>query len=240
MATHDGGATCVGTSDHDGAKHVHGSLPQSGCGLGYSSATTNSQRIQKRSLRRAYKRLQKMGQTWYRGQLWITPICSTWPPATSKQTTKPTPPPCEHPPSNRLNASLGTQVHCQVISIKNSCVGFPSARLTSQSSRKRTGSLMTNGEHLSGMYYTLDNAHLLHMTGRQAFSSLSDFLGSRAPGRLIHCRIHLSTRPLDIIGVYQYVWTGSTLQTHRRKGLWKQIRTVLDALPNRNVLLYSG
>lgn len=59
-------------------------------------------------------------------------------------------------------------------------------------------------------------------------------------GRLIHCRLHLDSKPFDILGVYQFPWDTRTAQKMRRQSLWKQLRYTLQALPNRNHLGILG
>ena len=74
VAMHVGeAATQVTCSEMQSAKLLHGSLPQSGFGQGHG-ANVNLQRIKKRSLRRAFQRLDRCGHTWYKGQLWTKNI----------------------------------------------------------------------------------------------------------------------------------------------------------------------
>ena len=40
------------------------------------------------------------------------------------------------------------------------------------------------------------------------------------PGRLLHCRLHLNPRPIDVIGLCQYPWNTSTVKKSRRKEIW--------------------
>ena len=63
---------------------------------------------------------------------------------------------------------------------------------------------------------------------------------SLQPGRLVHCRIHCHPRPIDIVGIYQYVWNGSILQSQRRKQLWDLAHTTVDKLAKRNTLCLLG
>ena len=63
---------------------------------------------------------------------------------------------------------------------------------------------------------------------------------SLQPGRLVHCRIHCHPRPIDIVGIYQYVWNGSVLQSQRRKQLWDLTDNTVDKLAKRNTLCLLG
>lgn len=61
-----------------------------------------------------------------------------------------------------------------------------------------------------------------------------------ATGRSLHCRLHLTPRPVDIIGVYQYPWNTSTVQKTRRIQVWSSLQQLLKVLPNRNTLCLLG
>ena len=79
----------------------HGSGPLMDFGLKWGNATT--MQIRKRSLRRAHRRLQMHGHTWYRGQFWQQQVPSPQPPTFvigNSQKTSFQPP--EHLPRNRL------------------------------------------------------------------------------------------------------------------------------------------
>ena len=84
------------------------------------------------------------------------------------------------------------------------------------------------------------SAGVLILVSKQLCEASQIAWTSPHPGRLVHCRVHLHTRPLDLIGVYQYVWNGSTMQTQRRAQFGQLTRTTLNALPNRNTLCVMG
>ena len=86
-------------------KLCHGGRSQFDLGRVYGSSTT-TQSIKKRSLKRAYRRLQLNGYTWYRGQYWQQ-VTFPKPPdfiadLTTGSTTNHRCQPSEHLPSNRL------------------------------------------------------------------------------------------------------------------------------------------
>ena len=56
------------------------------------------------------------------------------------------------------------------------------------------------------------------------------------PGRILHCRLHLHPRPMDVIGLYQYPWNTSTVRNSRRKQIWTSLQQLLKAMPNRDTL----
>ena len=61
-----------------------------------------------------------------------------------------------------------------------------------------------------------------------------------APGRLLHCRLHIASKPVDVLGVYQYPWSTLAAQKSRRQTIWNLLRTTLQALPQRNTLCVLG
>ena len=61
-----------------------------------------------------------------------------------------------------------------------------------------------------------------------------------APGRLLHCRLHIASKPIDILGIYQYPWNTSVAQRNRRQSIWVHLRDTLQALPQRNILCVLG
>ena len=91
--------------DTTGAKQ-HDSLLLSDSGRGYSTPSHAKQTIRKRALRRAHKRLNTNGFTWYRGQLWTSApsFITEAQPTPSNDTPRwtLTTQPCEHVPRRRL------------------------------------------------------------------------------------------------------------------------------------------
>ena len=61
-----------------------------------------------------------------------------------------------------------------------------------------------------------------------------------APGRLLHCRLHIASKPIDILGIYQYPWNTTVAQRSRRQSIWTHLRDTLQALPQRNIMCVLG
>ena len=59
-------------------------------------------------------------------------------------------------------------------------------------------------------------------------------------GRLVHCRLHLTPRPIDLVGIYQYPWNTSIKQKTCRNQIWNAFRQLLQELPARNTLCILG
>ena len=81
---------------------------------------------------------------------------------------------------------------------------------------------------------------ILVAISKKLFAAYQIAWTSIQPGRLLHCRIHCHPRPLDLVGIYQYVWNGNVLQTQRRQQLWDLTYQTIDALAKRNTLCFLG
>ena len=79
----------------------HGSWPQGDHGQDHGRSSIT--KIKKRSLRRAYHRLDTHGYTWYKGQYWQQQsVLPTKPAFTPRPKSVPSSQPLEHIPKNRL------------------------------------------------------------------------------------------------------------------------------------------
>ena len=59
-------------------------------------------------------------------------------------------------------------------------------------------------------------------------------------GRLVHLRLHLPTRPLDILACYQHTFQSTDGCRQAREHWWTQLDKVLQGIPNRNGLVLLG
>ena len=59
-------------------------------------------------------------------------------------------------------------------------------------------------------------------------------------GRLVHVRIALSPRPLDILACYQHTFQPTRICHQNRERWWTKFDQVLNGLPNRNCLVVLG
>ena len=60
------------------------------------------------------------------------------------------------------------------------------------------------------------------------------------PGRLVHVRILMPTRNVDVIGCYQHVHTGQKRCLQNREVLWNALEQTLRQLPARNTVAMLG
>ena len=238
--------------DTTGAKQ-HDSLLLSDSGRGYSTPSHAKQTIRKRALRRAHKRLNTNGFTWYRGQLWTSApsFITEAQPTPSNDTPRwtLTTQPCEHVPRRRLQIlhwNAGALSRSKYQEILHWC-----------SINWIDVAVLTETHWTMDEEWITDRFHIIHsgFSTPQSFDRSSGIMvaiskklceahqiawTSIYPGRLLHCKIHCNSRPIDIIGIYQYVWTGSVMQTQRRQQLWELTHKTLDDLAKRNTLCFLG
>ena len=60
------------------------------------------------------------------------------------------------------------------------------------------------------------------------------------PGRLVHVRLLLPTRNVDVIGCYQHVYTGNRKSLPPHESFWKTLEQTLQQLPARNTVAMHG
>ena len=60
------------------------------------------------------------------------------------------------------------------------------------------------------------------------------------PGRLVHVRLMMPARNIDVLGCYQHVYTRDTTCKSKRESFWKALDHHLSMLPNRNTLVILG
>ena len=58
------------------------------------------------------------------------------------------------------------------------------------------------------------------------------------PGRILHLRIHGHLKSIDVINIYQHVHAPDRME--KRQELWNHLSTVLDSLPKRNNVILMG
>ena len=255
MAMHGGeAASGVIYGDTYGAK-LHGSQLPSDYGRDSVNPSSAMKTIKKRGLKRAFRRMDKLAHTWYEGQLWTKPQQCTSvgfdqtyydsPDSTPPQTAQPR----EHVPRGRLQIfhwNAGALSQSKYHEVLHWC-----------SLNWIDIVVLTETHWTFEDEWTTEHYHLIHSgtSTPAAFDRSSGILiaiskklcdayqlawTSLMSGRLLHCRIHCHPRPIDIVGLYQYVWNGSVLQSQRRKQLWDLTYTTVDALAKRNSLCLLG
>ena len=255
MAMHGGeaasGVICGGTY---GAKQ-HGSQLPSDYGRDSASPSLAVQTIKKRGLRRAYNRMNKWGHTWYKGQLWTKPqpCTSVGFDHTHEDPLDLKPPQTAHP---RVHVPRG---RLQIFHWNAGALSQPKYQEVLHWCHLNWIDIvvLTETHWTFEDEWTTENYHIIHsgLSNPAAYDRPSGILiaiskklceayqiawTSLMTGRLVHCRIHCHSRPIDIVGIYQYVWNGSVLQSKRRKQLWGLTYTTVDTLAKRNTLCLLG
>ena len=60
------------------------------------------------------------------------------------------------------------------------------------------------------------------------------------PGRLLHVRLHLTPRNIDILGSYQHVFSRDKECLQRRAKFWASLEQQIQMIPNRNTVILLG
>ena len=226
---------------------VHGSWPQGDHGQDQGRSPITS--TKKRSLRRAYRRLDTQGYTWYKGRYWqkqiILPTQSDFVP---KSTATPSSQPLEHTPKNRLivfhwnGGALSSARYNELLQwlhFQRVDIAIISETHWSYTSEWQTPHW--NAIHSGHGPGQKDKASgLLVLVATKLCRPDQIVWREVEAGRLVHCRLHLHPRSFDIIGVYQHTWSTAVVQKTRRKQLWSSIGKLLKEIPNRNSMCILG
>ena len=245
--TRGGVETSFVTRESTSPTKNHGSGPQGDLGQvgGHSSIT----RIKKRSLKRAYSRLRTLGHTWYRGQFWQSQtVGQSRPNFTAENTQMISPQPMEHLPKNRLIvfhwnggalSSARYQEMLHWLHLQRVDIALLSETHWSYSQEWTTPNW--NAIHSGHDPSQKDKASgLLLLISTRLCRADQIAWHAAVPGRVLHCRLHLTSRPVDIIGIYQHPWNSSTIQKTRRKQVWASLNQLLQAVPNRHTVCLLG
>ena len=248
LAMQGGGVEHLGSSRYTTIPtKFHGSWPQGDLGQDYGKSSITN--IKKRSLRRAYRRLETQGHTWYRGQFWQKQITLPVPPVFKPQPKSvSTSQPLEHVPRNRLivfhwnGGALSsaryhellqwlTQQRVDIAIISETHWSYTAEWQTSDWHALHSGHEQGKKDKASGLLVLV--ATRLCRPDQIAWREVE-------AGRLVHCRLHLQPRSFDIIGVYQHTWSTAVVQKSLRKQIWNSMGKLLKEIPHRNSLCILG
>ena len=201
-------------------------------------------RPQKRSYRRALRRAQIHGGTWYRNN-WIT--SSTY--VTTKPTMRLPPPPRRLPktkPRLRLLSwntwsltqelwqeiqDYGLAHNFDVIFLQSTCWTFSNTWMTSNFHIIHSGN--EKDRHCG----------LLMMISKRLCEPKDISHSALVAGRLQHVRVRLPEHGLDLFNVYQHPWRPTDtkeLNMKNREQVWTALHQSLTKVPFRNQLLIAG
>ena len=198
----------------------------------------------KRSYRRAVKRSITNGFTWYRGKLFTTPkrFPSNWIPSSPSW-----PPQSEQPQPKRhqrrrllclsWNSGGLAQASWDMFQqwAENQHVDF----ITLQETHWPFTSEWTQSQfHCLHSGFSSRQAGLLCMVSKRLCQAHQISWTEIEPGRLIHIRIHGTSRSIDFLVIYQHVHSGDRLI--KRQLLLDRLNDVLSKIPQRNMLVLLG
>lgn len=229
----------------------HGTQPPMCAGTPIELPNCKPSRVVKRSLQRAQRRAHSQGFAWYRGQCW-TPNDFL---RIGMQPIVQTPPKPKQYDLATCNASQGPRRRMTCLTWN--CGGLSTHRLDELKQW-----LAMHQVHIAVITETRwsfqsewsDNAwHHIHSADENHRGSGVLLLISKRlcdandlrwqtviPGRLVHARILLQPRHLDIVGCYQHVHSGHAKSMPLREAFWKALETTVQGLPTRNTLVMLG
>ena len=235
----------------------HGQYPTVGYGPSKHDLRMNKTSVAKRSYKRAIRRIASHGYCWYRGQCLtkadvsmdsITHVTSSSSPSkigrVGPRWTAPLPPNRAHVPRHRIVAlvwnpgglsrsKLQEFLHwaeCQSTGI----FILPETRWAFDSNWEDAKWLFVHSGAGSGR-----SSGILIIISKQLCTG--DLLSHRnlIPGRLVHLRLHLAPRYLDILACYQYAGhTGADMDA--RASFWNTLDGALHSLAQRHGLTLAG
>lgn len=203
--------------------------------------------VQKRSFKRACRRMLTHGYAWYRGRL-MTP--QDFPQAlqiTMQRTPETRPSSTNHlqDDRNRLrvlqwNPGGITQGVFQEFKywLQNQPIDIAILCET-----KWSFSVCWSDDRWSYVHSTTDEPRsggVLVMIARKWAHPNQIGYHEELPGRILHVRVHFGKRSTDIVAVYQFTDYRDKISYDRRQKFWTLLDQYLNRLPNRNQLICSG
>ena len=202
----------------------------------------------KRSLKRAFSRVLAHGSTWYRGQHVTLRDFNTQPgdipppKPLGKPYTTDSQPAGRHAPQRRLktfcwNVGGLTQERFQELKIWLHQQQMDVAILAETNwldTREFADSNWTCVHSGSGNRHT----GVMLMFAKKLCPSRNISWHEVIPGRVLHARVFGLKRPLDVLGIYQYVHKHEYLDD--RIHLFEVLQRYIERLPNRNMLCLAG
>ena len=201
--------------------------------------TKQSNQVVKRSYKRALKRMQLHGWTWYRGRL-ISNI---------------TPVPAQDAPIRSFNVEKPKTLRRSRLS----CFSWNTGGLSGHSwdlfqawalEQSLDIILLQETHWTQTLEWTQTKYHCIHcgsgdrtggllcMVARTLCTEHDISWSDVVPGRVLHVRIHGHSNSIDILNVYQYV--GVSANEEKRQLIWDALQTTIHKFPKRNILILGG
>ena len=224
---------------------------------GYIWPTKDS--VQKRSIRRAYKRALRDGTSWYRGRCYAVQDFTTMIPSLAKGLPQinavGTRPPkctldlqmCNHKHQNKRyvrylcwNGSGLSNHKLDELKVWCSEQGIDILILTETRWRYSNEWMDPHWMYLHTGCSSQPGAGIMLLISNSVCTHHDLRWHEVVPGRLVHVQIRLRQRCLDIIACYQHTYSGTKVKQAARQEWWSCLDRYLGTLPKRHVLLMAG
>eukprot|EP00435_Cladocopium_sp_Y103_P031115 s475_g7.t2 len=210
-------------------------------------------KIVKRSLKRALRRAQRDGLAWYHGRCYVP---DNFP--SNMKGSLPTVS-AGHAPDNVTSrrCNVKHQDRRRVRYLNWNCNGLSAGKLTEIKAWMRAQGIQVGiltetrwryensweDEHWS-MIHTGSSSHagmgILCLIDKQLCKPHDIRWRPVIDGRVLHVQLRLSSRCMDVVGVYQHTQAPTKQRRTERALLWQELDACLHHLPRRNVLLLTG
>ena len=208
-------------------------------------------KIVKRSLLRAHRRAAQTGMTWYRGKcmtpqdfahMGLPPVAQDDRQPRSNDVAQ-----CHqhNAPKRRLLCAAwnggGLSNHrlddlkCWLTMQRIQVAVISETRWTFQSTWSDA-----EWHHIHSTDPTNRGAGVLILVAKRLCNAANLRWNELVPGRLVHVRLLMSTRNIDIVGCYQHVFSTASSCLSTREQYWKALDNLLEMLPARNTLALLG
>ena len=198
----------------------------------------------KRSYRRAVQRSINHGFTWYRGRLFLPPkrFPAHWmPSSTSEPVMTKQPQPKRHQRRRLLCMSWNSGGLAQATWdqfqqwAENQQIDFISLQETHW---PFTSEWTQSHFHCIHSGFSSRQAGILCLISKRLCQTHQISWTEIEPGRLVHIRIHGTSRNIDFLAIYQHVHSGDKL--NKRQLLLDRLNDILSKIPQRNMLVLLG
>ena len=215
--------------------------------------------VQKRSIRRAYKRALRDGTSWYRGRCYAVQDFNTMIPSLAKGS-----PPINvvgtKPPKRTQDLQTCNRKHQHKRYLRYLCwngsglsnhkldelkvwcseQGIDILILTETRWRYSNEWMDPHWMYLHTGCSSQPGAGIMLLISNSVCTHHDLRWHEVVPGRLVHVQIRLRQRCLDIIACYQHTFSGTKVKQAARQEWWSCLDRYLGTLPKRHVLLMAG
>ena len=242
------------------AAKTRGEVPPVGSGLGHGASAEKLSTVVKRSFRRAAKRVLDHGYCWYRGRcLTVQDIPSTLIDQVKTRSSvvfdQKTPYKLDSRPK-QVHANFSHAPAKRINTVVWNPGGLSSAKLHEyiQWANQQDISIhiLPETRWTFDSQWTDKHWHFLHcglpkhrgsgilvMISRRICDAASTGYHSILPGRLLHIRLHLQPRYVDVVAIYQCAGHGKA-DLPTRASVWDAFDNLLSRLANRHGLIVAG